>query len=502
MTTKTLPARSTQSAANASYTDFSGQFIGGKWRPGRAAGSLADRDPYTGKIIADISMANTADLDAAFASAAGAQRGWKETSPADRMALLMRVATIMDARHAEIVGWLIRESGSTRMKAEIEWQSARNGFVEAATLPFHVAGAILPSYEAGKENRVYRHALGVVGVISPWNFPLYLSVRTIAPAIALGNSVVVKPAEDTPITGGLLIAKLFEEAGLPAGVLNVVVGNPDEIGDAFTTHPIPKFISFTGSTRVGKHVGALAMQGAALKRVALELGGNAPFVVLDDADLDQAIHAAIVSRFLHAGQICMSTNRIIVDAKLYDAFIEGFVARVKALKIGDPNDPGTVIGPVISQKQLDGIVARISQARAAGTRQLVGGEAQGLVLPPHVFVDVANDSPLAQSEIFGPVAPIIKAHDETEALVFANATEYGLSSAVFSRDEGRALAFAQRIDAGMTHINDITINDDPNTMFGGEKNSGLGRFGGEWIVAELTSDHWISVQHTPRFYPF
>ncbi len=499
---KNAPALSMQSTVNAAYTGFDGQFIAGKWRPGSAAGSLADHDPYTGKVIAEIAMADVADLDAAFASAASAQRGWRATSPADRTALLMRVADIMEVRHAEIVGWLIRESGSTRIKAEIEWQSARNGFVEAATLPFHVAGAILPSYEVGKENRVYRHALGVVGVISPWNFPFYLSIRTIAPAIALGNSVVVKPAEDTPITGGLLIAKLFEEAGLPAGVLNVLVGTADVLGDAFASHPTPKFISFTGSTRVGKHVGALAMQGAALKRVALELGGNAPFVVLDDADLEQAVHAAVVSRFLHAGQICMSTNRIIVDAKLYDAFIERFVARVKALKVGDPNDPQTVIGPVISQKQLTGIVARITQAKSAGTRLAAGGQALGLVLPPHVFVDVANDSPLAQSEIFGPVAPIIKARDEAEALAFANATEYGLSSAVFSRDEGRALAFAQRIDAGMTHINDISVNDDPNTMFGGEKNSGLGRFGGEWIVAELTADHWISVQHTPRAYPF
>jgi aldehyde dehydrogenase (NAD+) len=500
--TLSAPASRTPEAANAPYSGFDGQFIGGKWCPGSAAASLTDRDPYTGEVLTEISLATVADLDAAFASAAGAQRAWAATSPAERAALLMRVTAIMDARHAEIVGWLIHESGSTRMKAELEWQSTRNGIVEAATYPLGVAGRILPSYEAGKENRVYRRALGVVGVISPWNFPLYLSIRTIAPAIALGNAVVVKPAEDTPITGGLLIAKLFEEAGLPPGILNVVVGLPAVIGDAFTTHPTPKFISFTGSTRVGKHVGALAMQGTALKRVALELGGNAPFVVLDDADLEQAVHAAVVGRFLHVGQICMSTNRIIVDATLYDAFIERFVERVKALRVGDPDDPKTVIGPVINQKQLAGIEARITRAREAGSRLVVGGEAQGLVLPPHVFVDVSNDSPLAQGEIFGPVAPIIRARDEAQALEFANATEYGLSSAVFSRDEGRALAFAQRIDAGMTHINDISINDDPNTMFGGEKNSGLGRFGGEWIVTELTADHWISVQHTPRGYPF
>jgi len=388
------------------------------------------------------------------------------------------------------------------MKAELEWQFARNAVVEAATFPLAVSGRILPSFVGGKENRVYRRALGVVGVISPWNFPLVLSIRSIAPALALGNAVVVKPAEDTPITGGLLIAKLFEEAGLPPGVLNVVVGMPDVIGDAFDSHPVPKFISFTGSTKVGKRVGALAMQSSMLKRIALELGGNAPLVVLDDADLEQAVHAAVVGRFMHCGQICMSTNRIIVDATRYDAFLERFVERVKALRVGDPNDPETVIGPVINQKQLTGIVARITEARKSGSRLLTGGEAQGLVLPPHVFADVSNDSPLAQNEIFGPVAPVIRARDEAQALEFANATEYGLSSAVFSRDEGRALAFAQRIDAGMTHINDMSVNDDPNTMFGGEKNSGLGRFNSEWIIAEFTSDHWISVQHTPRDYPF
>jgi aldehyde dehydrogenase (NAD+) len=500
--TPSAPLARASAAATPPYGGFDGQYIGGTWRPGRGIGSLADHNPYSGEVIAEISLASLADLDAAYASALGAQRAWAETLAAQRAAVLMRVAALMDVRHEEIVRLLIRESGSTRTKAELEWQFTRNGIVEAATYPLQVAGRILPSYEAGKENRVYRRALGVVGVISPWNFPLYLSIRTVAPAIALGNAVVLKPAEDTPITGGLLIAKLFEEAGLPQGVLNVVVGMPDVIGDAFTAHPTPKFISFTGSTAVGKHVGANAMQSTALKRLALELGGNAPFVVLDDADLEHAVHAAVVSRFLHVGQICMSTNRIIVDATLYDAFVERFVERVRALRVGDPDDSATVIGPVINAKQLAGIVARIAAARTNGDRLLLGGDAQGLVLPPHVFVDVANDSPLAQGEIFGPVAPIIKARDEAQALEFANATEYGLSSAVFSRDEGRALAFAQRIDAGMTHINDISVNDDPNTMFGGEKNSGLGRFGGEWIVAELTADHWISVQHTPAAYPF
>jgi aldehyde dehydrogenase (NAD+) len=408
----------------------------------------------------------------------------------------------MDARHDEIVQWLIDESGSTRLKAEMEWGFTRAEMIEAATYSFHVEGRILPSAVPGKENRVYRQPLGVVGVISPWNFPMHLSHRTIGPALALGNTVVVKPAEDTPVTGGLLLAKIYEEAGLPPGVLNVVVGDVAEIGDAFTLHAVPKFISFTGSTRVGKHVASLAVQGPWLKRFGLELGGNAPFVVLDDANLDLAVNAALFSRFLHSGQICMSANRIIVDESLYDHFVEMFVERTRTLEVGDPNDPATVIGPVINQRQLDTMLARLTEAKEAGVTAALSGPADGLVLPPHVLLDVANDSALAQAELFGPIAPIIKAHGEAEALQFANATQYGLSSAVFSRDEGRALQFALQVEAGMTHINDTTVHDDANTMFGGEKNSGLGRFNGPWIVAELTRDHFVSVQHTPRRYPF
>ena len=299
-----------------------------------------------------------------------------------------------------------------------------------------------------------------------------------------------------------MLARIYEEAGLPPGVFNVVVGNVAEIGDAMTMHAVPKFISFTGSTKVGKRVAALAVQGPWLKRFGLELGGNAPFVVLDDADLDHAVDSALFSRFLHSGQICMSTNRLIVDESSYEDFVEMFVERARALKVGDPNDPATVIGPVINQHQLDGMLASLTEASEAGVVAALSGEAEGLVLPPHVLLDVANDSALAQAELFGPIAPIIKAHGEAEALEFANATEYGLSSAVFSRDERRALSFALGVEAGMTHINDTTVHDDANTMFGGEKNSGLGRFNGPWIVAELTRDHYVSVQHTPRRYPF
>jgi aldehyde dehydrogenase (NAD+) len=484
------------------YKTFSGQYIAGEWRAGRAGTALSDRDPYTGALIAEIAQANLDDLDAAYRAAARAQPDWARRLPAERAVLFLRAATIMDARHEEIVSWLIRESGSTRIKAEMEWGAVRGGMIEAASMPGRATGQILPVDVDGKESRVYRSPLGVIGVISPWNWPMHLSHRSIAPALALGNAVVVKPADDTPVTGGLLIARIYEEAGLPAGLLNVVIGEVRQIGDPFTLHPVPKFISFTGSTAVGQHIGGLAMTGPTLKRVALELGGNAPCVVLADADLDLAVRAAVFGRFLHQGQICMSSNRIIVDAAIYDEFVERFVARASALKCGDPNDPETAIGPIINQRQLDGMKKHIAAAKVAGVQQLLGGDPDGLVLPPHVFAGVDNQSDLAQAELFGPIAPIIRAKDEADALRIANQTQFGLASAVFTRDEGRGLRFARQIEAGMTHINDISVNDFPNNMFGGEKNSGLGRFNGDWIIAEFTTDHLITVQHDPRQYPF
>jgi aldehyde dehydrogenase (NAD+) len=484
------------------YDNFTGQYINGQWRNGRRGLPLEDRDPFTNKLLTTISMADQTDLDEAYKAAENAQIAWAKTSPSEKVAVFLAAVSIMDARREEIINWLIHESGSTRVKAEIEWGFVRGDILEAMTYPARVAGRILPLDIPGKESRIYRQPLGVIGVISPWNLPMHLSQRSIAPALALGNAVVVKPSEETPVTGGLLIAKIYEEAGLPAGLLNIVIGDVADIGDAFTLHPIPKFISFTGSTRVGKRIGELAVTGPTLKRVALELGGNAPFVVLEDADIDLAVRAAVFSRFMHQGQGCVCSNRIIVDAKIYDEFVGKFVKHVRTLKAGDPNDRGTAVGPIISQRHLDRMCKNIADARAAGFNLVLGGEPQGLVLPPHVFVDVDNACELAQTELFGPIAQIIKANDEDEALRFANETPYGLSSAVFTRDENRGLRFALQIEAGMTHINDSTVNDTANNMFGGEKNSGIGRFGGDWVIAEFTRDHWITIQHSPRKYPF
>lgn len=356
----------------------------------------------------------------------------------------------------------------------------------------------MPTDIPAKEGRVYRKPVGVVGVISPWNWPLHLTTRSLAPALAVGNAAVVKPASDTPVTGGLLLAKIFEEAGLPPGVLNVVVGPGSEIGDAFVDHPVPRVISFNGSTPVGRHIAELAARAPILKRVELELGGNGPFVVLDDADVDQAVEAAIFGKFLHQGQICICVNRLIVDERLYDTFVERFAERTKALKVGNPEDPDTMIGPIINEQQLKGLLQRIADARASGARLVAGGEPQGLVLPPHVFADVTNDMPLARNEIFGPIAPVIRARGEDDALRIANDTEHGLSGSVFTRDIERGERFARRLQIGMVHVNDQPVIDLPNSPFGGEKNSGIGRFNGEWAIEAFTTVQWLTVQRAPR----
>lgn len=484
------------------YSGFETQPIGRQWRAGRSARSLTDTNPFNGKTLAEIPLASVRDVDEAYESASAAQKAWAATAPAERALVLHEAVRIFDARREEIISWLIREAGSTRLKAGIEWESARAITLEAASFPYRVAGRILASDIAGKENRIYRHPLGVIGIISPWNFPLHLTQRSLAPALALGNAAVVKPASDTPVSGGLLLAKIFEEAGLPAGVLSVTVGAGSEIGDHFVEHQLPRLISFTGSTSVGRGIGRIAAGGEHIKRVALELGGNSPFVVLEDADVEQAARAAVFGRFLHQGQICMSINRIIVDTRLHDAFVERFVEHVRGLKVGDPNDIATTIGPIINASQLRGIIDKMAQAERDGARMAIGGEPDGQLLPPHVFIDVSPDNVLAREESFGPVVPILRARNEADALVLANASGYGLSSAVFSGDLERGVRFAQTVEAGMTHVNDMPVVDEPHVAFGGEKNSGIGRFGGEWIIDEFTSAHWISVQHAPRPYSF
>jgi aldehyde dehydrogenase (NAD+) len=499
MAIATLPR--SEALAPTAYEGFEKMLIRGRWRQGRGD-VLEDRDPYSNELLLKIHQADKVDLEEAFRAAEEALPKWQDTPPGERSAMLLRAATIMEARRAEIVDWLIRESGSTRIKANLEWQFSHAMTLEAASFPSRATGRIMPIDQRGKDSYVFRRPVGVVGMISPWNFPLHLSNRSVAPALALGNTAVVKPSSDTPVTGGLLLAKMYEEAGLPNGVLNVIVGTGSEIGDAFVQHPASRVISFTGSTAVGKRIAELAAKAPILKKVALELGGNSPLVVLDDADMATAVAAAVFGKFLHQGQICMAVNRIIVDAKIHDDFLDCFTHKVRSLKVGNPADHDTFVGPVMNKSQLTKILKLITRARDENARELLGGEPKGLVLPPHVFADVTNNMTIAKEELFGPVASIIKVANEEKALEVANATPYGLSAAVITRDCERGLKFAVRLQAGMSHVNDSPVNDLPNCPFGGEKNSGLGRYNGDWAIDEFTTVHWITVQHGRPQYNF
>jgi len=339
--------------------------------------------------------------------------------------------------------------------------------------------------------------------IAPWNAPLILSLRAVAFPMAYGNTTVLKPSSEAPISGGLVYAEIFEEAGLPAGVLNVLTNGPGfagEVGDVLIADPRVRRISFTGSSEVGREVAKKA--GEHLKRVALELGGSDPLLVLKDGDVEYAVNAATFGRFLHQGQICMSVKRIIVEKPVADEFIEKFVAKVSGLKVGDPKEHDTIIGPLINQTQLDLLRGQVDEAINCGAKVLCGGKFEGLSYWPTVLTDVKEDMRVCQEEVFGPVVPVIVVEDEEEALRVANNSPFGLSSGIITGDFAKGLAIAERLETGMVHINDSSVHDEPQVPFGGVKDSGWGRHGGLAAMEEFTELRWVTMQRTPRQYPF
>ncbi|MEW2305324.1 aldehyde dehydrogenase family protein [Streptomyces sp. NPDC006655] len=482
------------------FTDLAQQYIDGEWRPGTGSWDIIDFNPYDGEKLASITIAAVDEIDQAYRAAARAQKQWAATNPYARRAVFEKALRLVEERAGEITEAIIAELGGTHLKAGFELHLAKEFLRESVHLALRPEGKILPSPVDGKENRLYREPVGVVGVISPFNFPFLLALKSVAPALALGNGVVLKPHQNTPIVGGTLVAKIFEDAGLPGGLLNVVVTDIAEIGDAFIEHPIPKVISFTGSDKVGRHVATVC--AALFKRSVLELGGNSAIVVLDDADVDYAVDAAVFSRYVHQGQVCMAANRVLVDRSIADAFTEKFVAKVKSLRSGDPRDPGTVIGPVINSRQAEAISATVEQAIAEGATALVHGATTDNLVEPSVLTDVPADSALLRQEVFGPVAFLIPFDGEEEAVRLVNDTPYGLSGAVHTGDVERGVAFARKIDTGMFHVNDGTVHDEPLVPFGGEKNSGIGRLNGETTLEAFTTLKWISVQHGRSGFPF
>lgn len=479
---------------------LSRQYIGGVWRDGCSHKTLADRNPYNGETIAEFKLANLADLDEAYRSAAAAQKIWAEVNPFEKRAILEKAITWIEQHEAEITEVIIEELGGTHLKAFIEIMLTKTFIKEASTYPLRMTGEILPSMIDGKENRLYRVPAGVVGVISPFNFPFNLSMRSVAPALGAGNGVVLKPHDDTPIIGGTLIAKIFEEAGIPKGLLNVVVADIGEIGDAFVEHPVPRIISFTGSEGVGRHIGGVA--GRSLKKAILELGGNSALIVLQDADLQLAVNAAVFSRFAHQGQVCMCSNRILVQRGVYDKFLDKFVAQVSKLKAGDPHEATTDLGPLINQRQAESYARQVQKGVDEGAKVALRGTMQGNVATPTIFADVKPEMWVARNEMFGPAVCVMPFDTPEDAVRMANDSAYGLSGAIHTRDAEYGAELAKLIESGMVHVNDGTINDDPLVAFGGEKASGVGRLNGRWALEEFTTLKWVSVQHKPRHYPF
>jgi benzaldehyde dehydrogenase (NAD) len=478
---------------------WAGKIYSGGWTAAQG-GTVQTTEPATGAVLAEVGLANQGDVQQAARAAAAAQPGWAARTGPERAALLRQAARVLEDNHEEFESWLVREGGAVPGKAAFEVQLVLGELWEAAALPTQPWGHLLPTSEPGRESIARRVPLGVVGVISPWNFPQILSVRAVAPALALGNAVILKPDVQTPVSGGILIAALFEAAGLPDGLLHVLPGDA-EAGSALTEDPNVAMIAFTGSTAVGRKVGEAA--GRALKRVSLELGGNNALIVLDDADLEVASSAGAWSAFLHQGQVCMTAGRHIVMAGVADEYLDRLAARAAGLPVGDPNVDQVALGPLISERQLRNVDRIVTQTVEAGAVIRAGGTHDRLFYKPTVLAGVTAKMPAFREEIFGPVAPVIVVQDEAEAVAVANDTEYGLVAAIQtgSRDRGRALA--DQLRTGIVHVNDQTLNNDAFAPFGGIGASGNGsRFGSQSSWDEFTQWQWLTLRDQPHGFPF
>jgi len=482
------------------FQQLNKSYINGKWVEGAEGKTVDIHNPYNEKVLASVKIASLDQVNEAFEGAKTNLKSWGKDADLRRKVLINAINYFKDNKE-NIMEMLTLESGSTAVKGHLELDLTIGIMETSLTMvdkvgKFEEKTSIIPH----KINKYYRFPKGIISSIAPFNFPLYLSMRTIAPALALGSAVVHKADLQCGLVSGSVIAKAFEESGIPSGIFQSLLTTPEVIGNIMFEHELANLVSFTGSTAVGQQIGKIA--GEKLKDLALELGGNAPFCVMADADIDQAVNAAIFGKYLHQGQICMMTNRFIIHEDVYDEFTEKFVARSKELKYGDPADPNVIVGPLINKEQMDKSLRNIQKAKDAGYDILLEGKQIGNILTPTVIGNINNDSDLTQTEMFSPIALIVKATSDEDMLAKANDTEFGLSSAVFSEDEDKALQFALDLEFGMTHINDQPVNDEPNAMFGGIKNSGIGRFGNPYVIDEFTERKWISTQTKPREYPF
>lgn len=473
-------------------------FLSGWEEP--TAGTLAVREPATGKQLAEIGLAAPADVERAAKEAVAAQRDWAARPFTERAAVLRAAGDLWKRHSAELEDWIMRESGAIQGKAQIETHVAAEECYEASTLPSRPYGELLRS-EQPRLSMSTRVPVGVVGVISPFNFPLILSIRSVAPALALGNAVILKPDPRTSMCGGIALARVFEEAGLPAGLLHVLPGGVD-VGESIITEPAVQVISFTGSTAAGRRVGELAARH--LKRAHLELGGNSALIVLDDVDLDRAVSVAAFGSFLHQGQVCMTTGRHLVHERIYDEFAARLAEKADHLPVGDPTTGQVALGPIIDEAQRDKVHDLVISSVAAGARLTAGGTFEGLFYRPTVLSEVTSRAPAFRNEIFGPVAPLVRFGTVEEAARLATDTEYGLSLGILTKDVMRGLELAEQIPTGIVHINDQTVSDEAVVPFGGLGASGTGsRFGGPAANVEaFTHTRWVTVRGELPAYPF
>jgi vanillin dehydrogenase len=474
-------------------------FIDGRWVRSSRNSIAKDLNPATGNVFAQMQQAGPDEVEQAIAAAHRAAASWGASLVAEREMMLLKVCDLVTRRTVEIRDVLIEECGSVFSKALWEIDYVTDLLRSAAGDVRRTMGETMPMSQPGQISMSIRRPLGVIAGIAPFNSPFLLSMKKIAFALAAGNTFVLKPSEETPVSG-VLIADIFAEAGLPPGVLNVIPGPAAPIGEQLLADPRIKMVTFTGSTRTGRH---LAVEAARhLKRFTLEMGGKSPLIVLADADLDYAVHAAAFGIFLHQGQVCMANSKIIVEAPVFEAFCERFTAKAKTIPLGDPRDPKTVIGPLIRPSQGDYIDGHIEDAKAKGAILLTGGRGEGQYYRATVLRDVTATMRIYHEESFGPVVSLISAADSEDALRIANDTSYGLSAALITNDLQKAIDLSMRLEAGMVHVNDCTISDEPHVPFGGVKNSGFGREGGQYSMEEMTELKWVTVQLGKRVFPF
>jgi acyl-CoA reductase-like NAD-dependent aldehyde dehydrogenase len=459
------------------------------------------RNPMTGDVASVAKAATIADAVAVADAAQRAFAAWSQTGPNARRAILNRAADALEAKADALIDMMMREIGATRAWAGFNLMLGAGIIREAAAMTTQIGGEVIPSDKPGCIAMTLREPVGVMLGIAPWNAPIILGVRAVAMPLACGNTVVLKASEQCPGTHELL-ASAFIEAGLPEGALGVVTNAPQdaaEIVGALIDHPAIRRINFTGSTGVGRIIAERAARH--LKPCLLELGGKAPLIVLDDADLDEAVKAAAFGAFMNQGQICMSTERIIVLDAVADAFVARFSAKVATLTVGDPRDGKAPIGAVTDIKTVGHVTALVDDAVRGGAVLVNSGPASGVLMPPHVLDKVTPAMKLFRDESFGPVVAVIRARDEAHAIALANDTEYGLSASVFTRDTARGLRVARQIQSGICHINGPTVHDEAQMPFGGSKASGYGRFGGKAGIDAFTELRWITIETQPGHYP-